>query len=124
MHQPIRRPRYLNLLQIRLPPAGLISILHRISGVVMFIALFPVLWLLERSLQSEQGFQSVQSLLQGWPIRLISTLLLWLFIHHLLAGIRVLLIDAEWGVTRDKARRSALIVLFGAVLLSVLGAIL
>lgn len=118
-----KQPRFLVLWQIRLPITGLVSILHRISGVALFLALPFLLYLLQTSLQSEEGFYRVGTILASWPLKLCALLLLWLFVHHLLAGIRVLLIDMEWGVELPAARRSASVVVALAVLLALLGAV-
>lgn len=117
-------PRFLNLVQIHLPVTGLVSILHRLSGVVLFLLLPVLLYLLELSLSSAVGFTRVQSLLYSWPLQLAGLLVLWLFFHHLLAGLRVLFIDMEWGSDLSTARRTAWMTLFGAIVLVMLGAAL
>jgi len=101
------RPVFFHLLQLHLPVTALVSIAHRLSGILLFLALAPGLWLLERSLADADGFAAAQHILDSWPMHLAGALLLWALIHHLLAGLRLLLIDAELGVGRRAARRSA-----------------
>ncbi len=116
------RPRFLTLWQIRLPVAGVVSILHRISGVLMLLAFPLLLYLFQLSLQSAEGFAAVRNLLTVWPLQLLVLLLTWLFVHHLFAGLRVMLIDMEWGSGLQAARRSAWLVLLGAIALTIIGA--
>jgi succinate dehydrogenase / fumarate reductase cytochrome b subunit len=101
------RPVFFHLLQLQLPVTALVSIAHRLSGVLLFLALAPAIWLLERSLADAAGFTYAQQLLQNWPFHLICALLLWALVHHLLAGLRLLLIDVDIGIERSAARRSA-----------------
>lgn len=107
MTTPRQRPVFFHLLQLHLPLTALVSIVHRLTGLLLFLALAPAIWLLERSLTDAAGYAQVQQLLQAWPLRLLGLLLLWALAHHLLAGLRLLLIDAEIGVERNAARRSA-----------------
>lgn len=113
-------PKYLNLLQIELPPGGIASIAHRISGVLMFLAIPLLAWLFSLSLQSEQGYRMALDYLHRLPLRLLSLLLVWALAHHLLAGIRHLLLDLEIGITRSRGRTSAWIVNLGALALTAL----
>lgn len=111
-------PKFLNLLAIRLPPGGIASIGHRISGVLMFLSIPLFAWLFGLSLESEQNFQQAVSYLHATPFRLLSLALVWSLSHHLLAGVRHLLLDIDVGVTKGSARNSARVVNFGAVLLA------
>lgn len=111
-------PKFLNLLKIKLPPGGVASIAHRISGVLMFLSIPAVAWLFARSLQSNEGLQQVSAVLQTLPALLISVLLVWSFSHHLLAGIRHLLLDIHIGVDKSQARLSAWSVNLGALALT------
>ena len=117
---PVSRPRFLNLLQIRFPVPAVISIMHRASGAALLHSIPLMLWLLDRSLESKSGFDEVLSLLGSPGGRVLLFLLLWALSHHLLAGIRYLLIDVEVGVEKSAARRSAWLVAFGAPLLALL----
>lgn len=104
---PRKRPFFLNLMQIWLPVGGYVSILHRASGVLLSLAIPVLLWVWSVSLTSAEGFASVQGALRGGPGLLIGGVLLWAFLHHLLAGLRHLGFDLGWGESRLAARRSA-----------------
>ncbi|MFW2373943.1 MAG: succinate dehydrogenase, cytochrome b556 subunit [Gammaproteobacteria bacterium] len=110
------RPFYLNLIKIRLPVAGMLSIFHRISGVLMFIAMPYLVYLLDLSLQGEAGFNRVAELLSHPLGILIQLILLWSLVHHFLAGIRFLLIDFDIGVGKQQSTNSAWLV-FGLELI-------
>ena len=89
------------------------------------LLLFPVmLYMLQRSLNSPEGFVQVQTVMSSLPLRVLGALTLWLFVHHLFAGIRVLLIDIEWGSDLVRARRSARVVLIAALLVGIAGVML
>ncbi len=106
-----KRPIYLNLVQIRLPLPGFISILHRISGAALFLAGVWLLFMLDRSLASEAGFHSTRHYL-GFPIVKLALLgLIWAYCHHFCAGIRYLLLDLDKGVDLATARLTSWIVL-------------
>ena len=114
------RPRFLHLLQIRQPITAIVSITHRISGVLLFLALPIAVALLHLSLRSEGDFLQVQAWLAAWPVRLVGVLLLWAILHHFLAGIRFLLLDLDIGLSLKAARASAWVVLVAVGLLFVL----
>lgn len=110
------RPVYLNLIKIRLPVAGMVSLAHRGTGVLLFLALPFAVYLLDLSLESEESFVKVQQILSQPVILLVQLLLLWSLAHHFFAGIRFLLIDAEVGVEKSQARIGAwLVFLAGAI---------
>ena len=111
-------PRFLNLLKIKLPPGGIASIAHRISGVLMFLAIPLVAWLFARSLENEAAYLEVARQLKSPPAVLVSVLLVWALSHHLLAGIRHLLLDIEIGLEKTQARASAWLVNMGALVLT------
>ena len=111
-----KRPVYLNLLKIRLPLLGIISFAHRITGVILFLSLPFVVYMLDLSIESEQSFQAAQLMLKQPLIILVQLLLLWSIAHHFFAGIRFLLIDAEIGVEKPQARLGAWVVLLAEVL--------
>ena len=113
-------PKFLNLLRIKLPPGGIASIGHRISGVLMFLSIPLVTWLFGLSLESPQGFRAVQEQRDSLLLLLLSLVLVWSLSHHLLAGIRHLLLDIEIGVCKASARASAWLVNIGALMLTVL----
>ncbi len=105
------RPKYLNLFQIRLPVPGFVSILHRISGFALFLFTWALLWLLQLSLESAQGFEQVQSLAGHWFVKLFLLGMGWAFLHHFFAGVRFLLLDIHVGTGLQGARRSSWLVL-------------
>ncbi|PCI08359.1 MAG: succinate dehydrogenase, cytochrome b556 subunit [Gammaproteobacteria bacterium] len=110
------RPVYLNLLKIRLPLPGMVSFAHRITGVILFLALPFAVYLLDLSIESEQSFVKVQQLLDQPIMLLLQILLLWSIAHHFFAGIRFLLIDVDIGVEKNQARLGAWLVLLAEVL--------
>lgn len=106
-----QRPVYLNLIKIRLPLTGVVSFAHRITGVILFLSLPFVVYMLDLSIESEHSFQTAQRMLDQPLIMFVQILLLWSIAHHFFAGIRFLLIDAEIGVEKSQARLGAWIVL-------------
>ncbi|MCK5395381.1 MAG: succinate dehydrogenase, cytochrome b556 subunit [Gammaproteobacteria bacterium] len=111
-----KRPVYLNLLKIRLPLTGVVSFAHRITGVILFLALPFAVYLLDLSIESQESFQSAQQILNQPVMLLLQVLLLWSITHHFFAGIRFLLIDAEIGVEKSQARLGAWLVLIAEIL--------
>jgi len=95
----------------RLPLAGVVSILHRISGLLMFALLPFILNLLDRSLTSELTFASLQGLVSGWFVKLVILALVWAYLHHFSAGVRHLVMDLHYGLDKHTARKSAVTVL-------------
>ena len=111
-------PVYLNLFRIRFPVGAVTSIAHRISGVLMFLS-FPLLvYLLDLSLQSPAGYQKAQSYLDNCWIEAGLALVIWSLLHHLLSGIRFLLLDIDKGVALPVARSSAWLVNLAAPVLT------
>lgn len=106
----IRNISLADLLRYRLPVPGVLSILHRISGALMFLLLPLVLWLFELSLSSEWTWQQLRGATSGWVAKGVLALLAWALLHHLVAGLRYLSLDLDYGVERAAARRSAWIV--------------
>lgn len=111
-----KRPVYLNLIKIRLPLTGIVSFAHRITGVILFLSLPFVVYMLDLSIESEESFQTVQKILNQPLIIFVQILLLWSIAHHFFAGIRFLLIDAEIGVEKSQARFGAWLVLLAEAL--------
>ena len=105
------RPVFLNLLKIRLPITGVVSIAHRISGVLLFLAIPFAVYLLDLSASSAGGFEQSLRLLQHPLSQLLLILIVWAFSHHLLAGIRYLLLDLDIGVDKAGSRLSSWAVL-------------
>ena len=88
-----KRPKHLDVGQIRLPVPGIVSILHRISGVVLFLFLPVFIYLLSGSLSSAADFETYQAVVGHPLVKLVLIGLLWAFLHHLCAGIRFLFLD-------------------------------
>ena len=110
-----KRPKYLNLLKIRLPIPGIASFAHRISGILMFLLIPLLVYLLHLSALSEAGFLEVIGLI-GTPLaKLIILVLAWSVFHHLFAGIRYLLIDMDIGIEKSSSRVGAWIVLLAGI---------
>jgi len=103
-------PVYLNLFRIRFPVGAVTSIAHRVSGVLLFLSIPLLIYLLDLSLQGPAGFADAAGYLQTTWIRLGSVLIAWSLSHHLLSGIRHLLLDIETGIELRQARRSAWLV--------------
>ena len=115
-----QRPKHLALNQIRLPLPGIVSILHRISGVGIFLLLPFLLFLLDRSLGSPETFETFAAVVDNWFVKLILLGLLWAYMHHFCAGIRFLLLDMHMGVDLESARNSSKIVLGVSIALTVI----
>jgi succinate dehydrogenase / fumarate reductase cytochrome b subunit len=111
------RPEFRNIhisqiVGYRLPLAGLVSILHRISGAAMFLIGLPlILWLFQQSVLSELSFERYRVFVSHPLARLVLIGLMWAFLHHLFAGIRHLLMDLDIGVAKEPGRTSAATVL-------------
>ena len=123
------RPKYLSLpallFEIRLPVPGWVSILHRISGALLFFPFVAwVLYLLDTSLASEQGFDYVRNRYFALPLVKLGVLVfIWAYCHHLCAGIRFLLLDLDIGGDLKTARLTSWIVIAaGLALTAVFGA--
>lgn len=114
------RPRFLNLLRIRMPVGAITSIAHRLSGILLFLCIPLAAFLLELSLRGADGFEQAARMLASVPLRIVLLILAWALAHHLLAGVRFLLIDMEVGVDKPTARASALAVNLAAPLLALL----
>ena len=113
-----KRPVHLNLFVIRLPVTGVVSIVHRLTGVLL-VLVFPLfLYLLQESLRDPAGFENVRALLRSPAGRALSLLALWLVAQHFFSGLRHLLLDVEIGMERAQARVGAWLV-FAASLLTV-----
>lgn len=107
----------------RLPLAGFVSILHRISGVLMCLLLPFALYLLDQSLQSEMSFAMLHIFFASTLVKLVFLALVWAYLHHFAAGVRHLLMDFHVGLDKDSARRSAVTVLVISLGLTVLVAL-
>ncbi|SRR5260221_13964722 len=117
------RPKYLSLrallFEIRLPLPGWVSILHRISGALL---VFPfaawLLYMLDASLRSEDGYARVQAYLHLPLVKLGALVFVWAYCHHFCAGIRFLLLDLNKGISLVQTRRSSFAVLVISIALT------
>lgn len=121
--QPRREFRNINIFNdvrtYRMPPAAYVSILHRISGVLMFLLLPFVIWLFDTSVSSEisfarfkAAFNSGLGFVPGWFLKLVTLALIWAYLHHLAAGLRHLWLDVSHeAVSKEFGRNSAFVVL-------------
>jgi len=109
------RPIFLDLRRIKLPIGGWVSILHRLSGILLVLAIPAGALLLHQALSGPDGFAASAAVLAHPLVRLALGVLVWGLLHHLLAGIRYLLLDLGLGLARPSARRSAWAALLGAL---------
>lgn len=114
------RPKHLDLPKIKLPVPGFVSILHRVSGALMFLAIPLMIWLLSGSLSSQAKFDSYRAFVSFPLVKLGLLGILWAFLHHTCAGIRFLLLDVHVGIELASARASAKAVLVVSLLLTVI----
>jgi succinate dehydrogenase / fumarate reductase cytochrome b subunit len=124
------RPVYRNIhvtqiIAYRLPPAGIVSILHRVSGALMFLLLPFVVWLFDTSLSSEISFDRFTSVflagagfVPAWFIKLVCLGLIWAYLLHLIAGLRHLWMDMTHSVSKEQGHGSAVITLVSSTLLT------
>lgn len=132
-----KRPEFRNinafrdLPTYRLPAAGWVSILHRVSGVIMFVLMPFVIWLFDTSVSSEYSFARFRSaftnglgFVPGWFVKLVTLVLIWALLHHFIAGLRHLWMDTDHhAVSKQSGARTAKFTLAASlVLLVILGA--
>jgi len=117
------RPEYRNIgigqiIKYRLPLAGLISIAHRISGAILFFLLPFALYLFEQSLTSEITFDTLKGIASNIIVKLFILALSWAFLFHFCAGIRHLIMDTHYAVTKEGGRNTAVVVFTVSTLLT------
>jgi succinate dehydrogenase / fumarate reductase cytochrome b subunit len=132
--RPVARPgenmRLIEALQYRLPLAAMVSILHRASGMVMFFLLPFIVWMFDASVTSEVSFDGFTSafvagigFVPGFVVKLVALALIWAYLHHAIAGVRHLWMDATHSVTKQQGHSSAVATFAISILLTiVLGA--
>jgi succinate dehydrogenase / fumarate reductase, cytochrome b subunit len=121
---------FTDLTTYRLPAAGWVSILHRVSGALMFLLMPFIIWMFDTSLSSEISFESFTAafgagigFVPGWFVKLVALALIWGYLHHFIAGVRHLYMDATHSVTKAFGKSSAVVTLvLGTGLTLVLGA--
>lgn len=111
----------------RLPPAGIVSILHRISGVLMFLLLPFILWMFDKSVSSEVSYDDFTSaftaglgFVPGWFVKLVVLALIWAYLHHFIAGLRHLWMDVSHAVSKEQGKSSAIVTLVASIALTLL----
>ena len=122
--------RLVDAVKYRLPLAGVVSILHRVSGALMFLLLPFIVWMFDASLSSEVSFEVFASAFTvglgafpGWFFKLVALALVWAYLHHFLAGVRHLWMDMTHSVSKAQGRSSAVATLaLSALLTLALGA--
>ncbi len=131
-----KRPEFRNINALkdlptyRLPPAGWVSILHRISGLLMFLLLPLIIWMFDNSISSEFSFAKFAAafnvglgFVPGWFIKLVTLGLIWAYLHHFIAGLRHLFMDVRHAVSKEFGKSSAIVTLALSLgLTAVLGA--
>lgn len=117
--------RLIDATQYRLPAAGWVSILHRVSGIIMFVLLPFIIWLLDNSLASDITYQYIADVftgglgfVPGWFFKLTVLALIWAYLHHFTAGVRHLYMDATHSVSKEFGRTSAVATLAISLLLT------
>ncbi len=123
-----KRPQFRNIhitqiVGYRLPLAGVVSIMHRISGFFLFLMLPLLLCLLDQSLLSEDTYAALYGFASHWFVKLVILALSWAYLHHFCAGIRHVMMDNHIGVDKVSARKSAATVLTISLTLAVLVAL-
>lgn len=119
-----KRPEFRNINAIsdlptyRLPPAGWVSILHRISGVLMFLLMPFIIWMFDNSISSEYSFAKFAAafnvglgFVPGWFMKLVALALIWAYLHHFIAGLRHLYMDVCHAVSKEFGKSSAIVTL-------------
>ena len=131
-----KRPEFRNINALtdlrtyRLPAAGIVSILHRISGAVMFLLLPLIVWLFDTSVSSEISFAKFKAAFNigigvapGWFVKLLVLAIIWAYLHHLIAGVRHLYMDVQHAVSKEFGKSSAVVTLVLSLgLTAILGA--
>jgi succinate dehydrogenase / fumarate reductase cytochrome b subunit len=117
--------RLVDATQYRLPVAGVVSILHRISGVIMFALLPFIIWMFDTSLTSEISYGQFTSVfiagagfVPAWFFKLVALALIWAYLQHFIAGLRHLWMDATHAVSLEFGRQSAIVTLAASLVLT------
>ena len=131
-----KRPEFRNINALsdlpayRLPAAGWVSILHRISGLLMFLLMPLIIWMFDNSISSEYSFANFAAafnvglgFVPGWFMKLVALALIWAYLHHFIAGLRHLYMDTFHAVSKEFGKSSAVVTLALSLgLTAVLGA--
>ena len=127
-----KRPEFRNINALtdlptyRLPAAGIVSILHRVSGALMFLLMPFIIWMFDTSISSELSFARFTSVFNigagfvpGWFFKLVALAIIWAFLHHLIAGLRHLWMDVRHAVSKEFGKSSAVFTLVLSIGLTV-----
>jgi succinate dehydrogenase / fumarate reductase cytochrome b subunit len=119
-----KRPEFRNINALsdlpsyRLPAAGWVSILHRVSGALMFLLMPFIIWMFDSSITSEISFAKFATafnvglgFIPGWFMKLVALAIIWAYLHHSIAGIRHLYMDTFHAVTKEFGKSSAVVTL-------------
>ena len=119
-----KRPEFRNINALsdlpnyRLPAAGWVSILHRVSGAMMFLLMPFIIWMFDSSITSEISFAKFAAafnvglgFIPGWFMKLVALAIIWAYLHHFIAGIRHLYMDTFHAVTKEFGKSSAVVTL-------------
>ena len=131
-----KRPEFRNINALRdlptyrLPAAGWVSIMHRISGLLMFVLMPLIIWMFDNSISSEISFAKFSAafniglgFVPGWFMKLVALALIWAYLHHFIAGVRHLYMDVRHAVSKEFGKSSAIVTLALSLgLTAVLGA--
>lgn len=126
-----KRPEFRNINALsdlptyRLPAAGWVSILHRISGAILFLLMPFIIWMFDTSVTSEISFTKFTNafnqglwVLPGWSIKVVALAIIWAYLHHFISGVRHLWMDATHSVGKEFGRSSAMVTLILGTLLT------
>lgn len=119
-----KRPEFRNINALsdlptyRLPAAGWVSIMHRISGLLMFLLMPLIIWMFDTSVSSEISFAKFTAafgaglgFVPGWFMKLVALALIWAYLHHFIAGMRHLYMDVQHAVSKEFGKSSAIVTL-------------
>jgi len=132
MTTPMSKPRpgpmkLTDALQYRLPLAGVVSILHRVSGLIMFVLMPFIIWMFDTSLSSEVSYERFTAAfsvglgpLPGVLVKLVALALIWAYLHHLIAGVRHVWMDVAHSVSKEQGRSSAVFTMAASIALTLL----
>ena len=120
--QPKHRPKFLNLLTLgpKMSITAKISILHRLSGLLLFLAIPLILFLFSKSLTSPDFYTAFYGVMASHICKLIYIILIWAMMHHMCAGVRFLFLDIHKGIERTTAQSTAWIVIAISLLLTII----
>ena len=120
---PKARPKHLNLFVIKQPLPAVMSILHRVSGVFLFLFLALLLWLLQESLASPASFDNMRAVASHPVMKLLIIVMVWSYLHHLFAGLRHLAFDLHIGGELGVARATSAAVIVASLALTAVAAV-